>query len=141
MALPSLGTTARSWVLLEFKLIPKQAVKSVVGGVGAMAVVQMKTTPRVEAEQRIPPSLWPTKHFTKLNNQCEVFGRQVPCRTGHAFTEESRRQFLPGEDTSAENHPKPASKPLGLHSICETLQEDDRRIVSCYSQSCAIRIR
>ena len=34
---------------------------------------------------RIPPSLNPTKHFTELQNQREVFGRLVQCRTGHAY--------------------------------------------------------
>src|SRR6266568_5517779 len=48
----------------------------------------------------IPPSLKPTLHFHKLDDEREIFGRTVQCRTGHAYTGEFRRQFAPGEPTS-----------------------------------------
>ena len=41
--LHSLSTKAWSWVLLEFKLSSTQVVKYMVGGVGAMAVMQIKS--------------------------------------------------------------------------------------------------
>ena len=40
------------------------------------------------------PSLNPTQHLTALQNQCEVFGRLVQCRTSHAYTGEFRKQFF-----------------------------------------------
>jgi hypothetical protein len=44
---------------------------------------------------RIKPSLKPTKQFLNLKDRREVFGRVVQCRTGHAYTGEFRRSFLP----------------------------------------------
>ena len=51
---------------------------------------------------RIPPSLNPTKHFTELQNQQEVFGCLVQCRTGHTYTGEFRRQFFPKKSVDCE---------------------------------------
>lgn len=51
---------------------------------------------------RISPSLNPTKHFTELQNQREVFGRLVQCRTGHTYTGEFRKQFLPEKSVDCE---------------------------------------
>jgi len=54
---------------------------------------------RYAISNRIPPSLKTTLRFRKLNDECEIFGRVVQCRTGHAYTGEFRRQFAPGEPT------------------------------------------
>ena len=57
---------------------------------------------RFAIANRIPPSLNPTKHFTELRNQREVFGRLVQCRTGHAYTGEFRKQFFPEKSVDCE---------------------------------------
>ena len=57
---------------------------------------------RFAIANRIPPSLNPTKHFTELQNQREVFGCLVQCRTGHAYTGEFRRQFFPEKSVDCE---------------------------------------
>ena len=44
---------------------------------------------------RFPPSLKPTPHFLQLQHDHELFGRLTQCRTGHAYTGEFRRRFLP----------------------------------------------
>ena len=57
-----------------------------------------KNTPktgRFAIANRIPPSLKPTKHFSNLKDNRETFGRLVQCRTGHAYTGEFRRTFIP----------------------------------------------
>jgi len=51
---------------------------------------------------RIPLSLKPTKHFTELKNQWEVFGCLIQCRTGHAYTGEFRKQFFPKKNVNCE---------------------------------------
>ena len=50
---------------------------------------------RYAIANQIPPSLKPTPHFTSLKNKREVFGRVTQCRTGHSYTGEFRRSFLP----------------------------------------------
>ena len=57
---------------------------------------------RFAIANRIPPSLKPTKHFTELKDQREVFGRLIQCRTRHAYTGEYRKQFLPDKSTNCE---------------------------------------
>jgi len=47
---------------------------------------------------RLRPSLKPTKRFKDLQEEREVWGRVVQCRTGHAFTGEFRKRFFPNED-------------------------------------------
>jgi ribonuclease HI len=49
------------------------------------------------AADRIPPSLNPTRHAAKLARDRELYGRVVQCRTGHGYTGEFRRRFIPGE--------------------------------------------
>jgi hypothetical protein len=39
--------------------------------------------------------LKPTKHFKEVQNKREVFGFVTQCRTGHSYTGEFRRVFLP----------------------------------------------
>ncbi|KAF5311071.1 hypothetical protein D9619_007654 [Psilocybe cf. subviscida] len=46
---------------------------------------------------RFQPSLKPTKRAKHLRNRREIFGRTVQARTGHAYTGEFRRRFLPTE--------------------------------------------
>ena len=50
---------------------------------------------RYTISNQIPPSLKPTPHFNYLKNRREVFGHVVQCRTGHSYTGEFRRSFLP----------------------------------------------
>jgi hypothetical protein len=57
---------------------------------------------RFAISNRIPPSLNPTKHFSELKDQREVFGRLIQCRTGHAYTGEFRRQFFPEKSVACE---------------------------------------
>jgi len=57
---------------------------------------------RFAIANRIPPSLNPTKHFTELQNQCEVFGHLIQCRTGHAYMGEFRKQFFPEKSINCE---------------------------------------
>ena len=59
---------------------------------------EWKNTPKVgrfAIANRIAPSLNPTKHFQNLKQNRETFGRLIQCRTGHAYTGEFRRTFLP----------------------------------------------
>jgi hypothetical protein len=50
---------------------------------------------RYAIANRFPSSLRlrPSKHFTALKNNRELFGRTVQCRTGHGYTGEFRRNF------------------------------------------------
>ena len=60
--------------------------------------LKWKNTPktgRFTIANRLPPSFSPTKHFTKLKGNREVFGRVLQCRTGHVYTGEFRQSFLP----------------------------------------------
>ena len=57
---------------------------------------------RFTIANRIPPSLNPTKHFTELQNQREVFSRLVQCSTGHAYTGEFQKQFFPEKSVDCE---------------------------------------
>ena len=52
----------------------------------------------------LPPTLLnPTKHFTELKDQREVFGRLVQCRmAGHAYTGEFHKQFFPQKSVSCD---------------------------------------
>jgi ribonuclease HI len=50
---------------------------------------------RYAVANRIRPSLNPTHHFQNLKDKREVFGRVLQCRTGHTYTGEFRRSFLP----------------------------------------------
>ena len=50
---------------------------------------------RYAIANRLEPSLTPTPHFKNLKDKREVFGRVTQCRTGHAYTGEFRRSFLP----------------------------------------------
>jgi ribonuclease HI len=43
----------------------------------------------------IPPSLKPTHHLLHLKGKWETYGRLIQCRTGHAYTGEFRRSFIP----------------------------------------------
>ena len=52
-------------------------------------------TGRYAVSNQIPPSLNPTPHFRQLKGNRELFGRLTQCRTGHAYTGEFRRSFLP----------------------------------------------
>jgi ribonuclease HI len=59
---------------------------------------EWKNSPKVgrfAIANRLSPSLNQNHHFTNLQNNREVFGRVIQCRTGHAFTGEFRRDFLP----------------------------------------------
>jgi hypothetical protein len=63
--------------------------------------LEWKNKPKVgryAAANRLPPSLKPTPHFRHLKNDRELFGRLVQCRTGHAYTGEFRRSFIPHTD-------------------------------------------
>lgn len=55
-------------------------------------------TGRFAVANRIPPSLRPTQHFVALQNEREVFGRVVQCRTGHCFQGAYYKTFVPSED-------------------------------------------
>ena len=57
---------------------------------------------RFAIANRIPSSLNLTKHFTGLQNQREVFGRLVQCRTGYAYMGEFRKQFFPEKNVDCE---------------------------------------
>ena len=60
--------------------------------------IEWKNSPKVgryAISNRLKPSLKPTKHFKDLQNKREVFGRVMQCRTGHSYTGEFRRTFLP----------------------------------------------
>ena len=60
--------------------------------------IEWKNSPKVgryAISNRIKPSLNPTPHFKSLKNNREVFGRVIQCRTGHAYTGDFRRSFLP----------------------------------------------
>lgn len=48
---------------------------------------------RFAIANRFPPSLSPSRRFTSLKNNRELFGRTVQCRTGHGYTGEFRRDF------------------------------------------------
>jgi len=50
---------------------------------------------RYAIANRNQPSLNPTPHFQNLKNYREVFGRVIQCRTGHSYTGDFRRSFLP----------------------------------------------
>lgn len=59
---------------------------------------EWKSSPKVgrfAIANRIPPSLSPSKHFRALKGKREVFGRVVQCRSGHSYTGEFRRSFIP----------------------------------------------
>ena len=59
---------------------------------------EWKATPktgRYAIANRLAPSLNPTKHFLDLKGSREVFGRVLQCRTGHNYTGEFRKTFLP----------------------------------------------
>jgi len=47
---------------------------------------------------RFRPSLKPTKRFKDLQEEREVWGRVMQCRTGHAYTGEFRHRFFPSEN-------------------------------------------
>ena len=51
------------------------------------------------AANRLAPSLKPTPHFKNLYRKREVFGRLVQCRTGHGYTGEFYKRFVPSENT------------------------------------------
>ena len=55
---------------------------------------------RYAISNRIRPSLKTTLRFRKLDDEREIFGRMVQCRSGHAYTGEFRQQFAPGEPTA-----------------------------------------
>lgn len=60
--------------------------------------LEWKASPKVgrfAIANRLPPSLKPSKHFKDLKSNREIFGRVVQCRTGHAYTGEFRRTFIP----------------------------------------------
>jgi len=57
---------------------------------------------RFAISNRIPPSLNPTKHFTELKDQREVFGHLIQCRTGHAYIGEFHKQFFPKKSVACE---------------------------------------
>ena len=59
------------------------------------------------------PSLNPTQHLTALQNQCEVFGRLVQCRTSHAYTGEFRKQFFLEKSVNCE-----CGETLQTHEHC-----------------------
>lgn len=52
-------------------------------------------TGRFATANCLPPQDHPRKHFHLL--KCEVFGRVTQCRTGHCFTGEYYRYFVPAE--------------------------------------------
>jgi hypothetical protein len=67
----------------------------------------------------VEPSLNPTTHFRNLKENREVFGRLVQCRTGHAYTGEFRRTFLPlspDPNTCPCDNETPETR---THIICE----------------------
>lgn len=82
---------------------------------------------RYGISNRIAPSLRPTKHFKELENSRELFGRLLQCRTGHGYTGEYRKQFVPGESVDC-----PCGEPFQTreHLIRECpLYEDQRDIL------------
>jgi ribonuclease HI len=89
-----------------------------------------KNTPKVgrfAIANRIEPSLRPTKHFQELKENREVFGRLIQCRTGHAYTGEFRRSFIPLS-------PDPSTCPCDnvthetrTHIICECPRYNQHR--------------
>ena len=60
--------------------------------------IEWSSSPKVgryAIANRIKPSLNPTPHFKNLKDKREIFGRITQCRTGHSYTGEFRRSFLP----------------------------------------------
>ena len=60
--------------------------------------IDWKNSPKVgryAIANRFKPSLNPTPHFKNLKSNREIFGRVIQCRTGHSYTGEFRRSFLP----------------------------------------------
>ena len=56
---------------------------------------------------RFPPSTRPTPRFLMLGDKREVFGRLTQCRTGHGYTGEFYRRFVPDESSDC-----PCGEPL-----------------------------
>ena len=56
---------------------------------------------------RFPPSTRPTPRFLMLGDKREVFGRLTQCRTGHGYTGEFYRRFVPNESSDC-----PCGEPL-----------------------------
>lgn len=66
---------------------------------------QWKAAPKTghfAISDRIPPAMKPTPHFRKLDGKREVFGRLVQCRTGHGYSGEYYRRFVPTESTQCQ---------------------------------------
>ncbi|TFY57753.1 hypothetical protein EVJ58_g6828 [Rhodofomes roseus] len=86
------------------------------------AWTQTAPTGRFASANRLPPQMKPRKHFLTLRR--EVFGRVFQCRTGHGFTGEYYRSFVPSETANC-----PCGEPYQTrrHILQECVQYEPHR--------------
>ena len=86
-------------------------------------------TGRYAIANRLKPSLNPTTHFKNLKNNREIFGRVIQCRTGHSYTGDFRRSFLPQ-----------SQEPITCPCDNETIETREHILRECsrFSQHCDI---
>lgn len=81
---------------------------------------------RFAISDMFPPSCKPTRHFRDLDGKRELFGRLVQARTGHGYTGEYYKQFVPDEKTDC-----PCGEPLQTreHLLRDCPRYEDQRYI------------